>query len=439
MTKGTVFLATLVLVSGILFCDLGVAATQELYAGGSEFAGETISYIGEDGPLYRYHVEKWIPIFEKRTGIKVNAEIVPAEQLDVKLVTEFLAETGAYNIFTWGPHQYGEFATKGWIEPLAKYFKEDLAPKGYGIEQFLPNIVNTIMCMNGEIYGLPISVDVKLLAYRTDLFSEAGLTPPETFSQEIRYARKLTNPPTYGVAIHGKQYDATVWVFYTFLWGCGGEIYDENWNPTFQQEPGVKALTAYCDLIEYGPPDILTYDFMKVESCFASGRAAMAHIWPGSCGSFVNPETSKVIGKWDAAQIPHWEGCVSHPGGGGTVYTISSQASPREKKAAFQLGAFLSSEEVDLDSVLAMKNASPCCAATFQNSRVKEMHLHFPAMFEALKTFRMPRSIAPQREINSVVVLAMQQAAIGEKSPRQALADAAKKVRKILEEAAVLK
>ena len=78
------------------------------------FKGKEINVIFLDRPGYRAII-KLLPEFEKKTGIKVNYEIVPYENTREKQVLNFTSNgdlTIALVDLVW----IGEFAENGWID-----------------------------------------------------------------------------------------------------------------------------------------------------------------------------------------------------------------------------------------------------------------------------------------------------------------------------------
>jgi multiple sugar transport system substrate-binding protein len=88
----------------------------------------------------------------------------------------------------------------------------------------------------GGLYGLPVRCHVQLLWYRKDLFEKAGLQPPETW-EEVGTAGKAIqdqNENVAGITIPYSQKDRqNLLVWYHFLWGAGGELFDAEMNPIF--------------------------------------------------------------------------------------------------------------------------------------------------------------------------------------------------------------
>lgn len=96
----------------------------------------------------------------------------------------------------------------------------------------------------------------RVLAYRKDLFDEAGLAHPTvdwTWDDMLHAARVLTDPSRSrsGLLLRGDP----GWNFSTFLWSAGGEVmeYDEaadEWRCVFGSQEAAKALDYYLQLTQ---------------------------------------------------------------------------------------------------------------------------------------------------------------------------------------------
>jgi ABC-type glycerol-3-phosphate transport system substrate-binding protein len=97
-------------------------------------ANVTLRALMEDVPETRI-IEQLLPEFERKTGIKVQFEIVQYGDMHAKLVTQFLSPRSQYDIVQVDNYWAGEFPAAGWIEPLDKYVERDK----FDLSQYLPD------------------------------------------------------------------------------------------------------------------------------------------------------------------------------------------------------------------------------------------------------------------------------------------------------------
>ncbi|WP_439566623.1 extracellular solute-binding protein, partial [Gloeocapsopsis crepidinum] len=76
----------------------------------------------------------------------------------------------------------------------------------------------------GRLYRIPMRSDVGMLYYRTDLLEQAGLQPPETFTDLIQASQTLQQKDliNWGYVWQGRQYEGLVAMFIEVLEGFGG-------------------------------------------------------------------------------------------------------------------------------------------------------------------------------------------------------------------------
>ena len=76
-----IFLTVLFLLSGTL-CALAVDTSIE-----TPYKGVTLVVASEDGPPYLDYWKEFLPEFERKTGIKVEVDVIPIAEIYTKLAT----------------------------------------------------------------------------------------------------------------------------------------------------------------------------------------------------------------------------------------------------------------------------------------------------------------------------------------------------------------
>ncbi len=83
-----------------------------------QYEGTKLNYIGE-ATLNTTVLKKLLPEFTEKTGIQVNVEEAPYDNLVQKVVLDFSTHQGGYDVLSM-PYEYlGSFAEQGYIVPLA--------------------------------------------------------------------------------------------------------------------------------------------------------------------------------------------------------------------------------------------------------------------------------------------------------------------------------
>jgi len=159
---------------------------------------------------------------------------------------------------------------------------------GYMPQDIMPLIARESH-YRGHQYMVPLFSDGHVLFYRKDLVTlPDGDGVPIVSPQALgALAAKAHRPPeVYGLAL--KAHPSEIFLdWLPFLWGEGGDIFDDEGQPAFASEAGVRALATYCDLRHFCPPDTHTYGNAEIAGALKSGRVAMATTWGGQAAAIV--------------------------------------------------------------------------------------------------------------------------------------------------------
>lgn len=432
-------LGTLVLFSGNTFLYGQTKTIPEHLQG---YEGTEITVFGWSCEATAVQFYELIPEFERLTGMKVNIGMrIPVGRYIEKVTLETAAHTGSFDVCMIGDGILAKFVKNDWIVRLDPYLNNPrIADPNYNVKDFVKSH-SPFMYFYGDdrVYWLPWRAIARGLFYRTDLFTEAGIAPPTTWQEELNAAQKFTKPPLYGIALHGKQAVGTSCVFDEQLWSNGGDFFDKDMKPIFNSKEGIEGLTHYCELMKYAPPGKFSFDMNEVITAFAQGTVAMMRNWIGSATTLMNPEASKVVGKWNVALLPApRSGLVSHGRGGGWGWIINADS--KHPQAAYKLIEWLSSSENEKRAIMLGGEAVPTRLSVFEDPEILEKNFYLSVYGQAADLAKaVPKIPEYSPEILTVIVVAITEASTGKKSPKEALDDAAVKVEKILREAGYYK
>ncbi|MEZ5866677.1 MAG: ABC transporter substrate-binding protein, partial [Geminicoccaceae bacterium] len=157
---------------------------------GKQFAGTTVRYTSEATPP-TVVASELKGEFEAATGITVEIEIVPLEQVLAKATLDAQGQLGTYDLY------YLDQAWSALFQPDVynprEYYEEkpELAMPGYDWDDFSPELVKAITTANGSIMGVPFDIPIFILMYRKDLYDKHGLAVPETLGQFMEVTKAL--------------------------------------------------------------------------------------------------------------------------------------------------------------------------------------------------------------------------------------------------------
>lgn len=333
---------------------LGLAAAPDAGAWTLEEAakplrGTPVNVTFLDRPGYRAII-RLLPEFERRTGIKVNHEIVPYENARERQVLNFTARgdlTVALVDLVW----IGEFAENGWILPAETFTRDQaLADPNLKLEGFFPLLLNAFGSWGGKVYGLPFDNYSGLLFYNRCMLRDAGFDrPPETWEELANtYAPKLTDPARNRYAyvlqsLRGETQSADS--FMRVLWPFGGSLLNREFRSNLRS-PGSQAGLAFRQsLMRHMPPGVVGFDHAEAVNALAQGQVAMITEWSAFYPTLTDPKTSR-LGDC-LAVAPEPRGPAGRlPALGGFSLAVASQAPERERKAAWLFIQWATSEEI---------------------------------------------------------------------------------------------
>jgi len=119
----------------------------------------------------------------------------------------------------------------------------------------LPDTYNQDYLVAGEVDGalhaVAMQVSIPIVVWNKEVFETAGLdpeTPPQTNSEVLEFAEQIAaEAPDVSPAFYPSTivYD---WFFQNMLMSAGGEMIDEQGQPAFATEEGVRALEPWAEL-----------------------------------------------------------------------------------------------------------------------------------------------------------------------------------------------
>lgn len=307
--------------------------------------------------------------------------------------------------------------------------------------------------VDGRLVQLPRHSDISNMYYIKSKFEDADnqaafkakygydLAAPETWNQVKDQAMFFADSPNfYGTQFVGKD-EAITGRFYELLVANGGALFDADWNPTFNSAAGVEAVNFFKDLYDAKavPAGSLNYLWDDTGLGFASGTVALNLDWAGWASFFNDPANSKIAGDIGLVRAPKGSAGIRTGWSGSHTFSITETCD--NKSAAASLVTFLTSHDsqmVEASSGLLPTRQSVWDAAMAQfkadgNDFLAEVFETY-AVSMAEDAFT-PPLITPWIEVSNEIWPQLQAAILGEKTPQEALDDAANAARVVMEDA----
>ena len=288
---------------------------------------------------------------------EVNFVNFPENEMYNKVQLEMLSGGKGYDVWFTGAGGAKQYGSAGMLEPLPPLEDEDDFFKA-DIAQYKVADVT---------YGYPISADINIFYYRTDLLKAAGFDgPPKTWDEFREMAIKLTvdkngkssdeegfdpnNIEVWGGEFKGSNSMAATWEFWNYLYQNEGQVIkideaNKTYDVTIDEPEAIETLQWVVDnYSKYGiyPKGCINYDYNEFNAMFTQGRIAMAINWPFM---FEQASNSKVAGKFAVGLMP--KGKVNAAEIGGWSVEVFKNSTKKESAVAF-VKWMVSPEEMDL-------------------------------------------------------------------------------------------
>ena len=372
-------------------------------------------------PLTDHDADAWKPIFEKfekENNCEIEFQIVPWDNYAEKYATAISAGEGP-DIGYMYAEMFPQFIEMGAVEDLTPYLEKSGTSDNY---LYLDDAK-----MMGGIYGLPIeAANPGVLYYNKDILEKLGEKPPKTWDDFKRICEKATKDTDgdgkidqWGLAQGwgSKVFGSLNWNWYPYLWQAGGDIFNDDLKSVkFNDKSGLEAANFLKELQAYVPEDSLSKDSNEmIESVFGPGKAAFTIMLSSAATSvfdesFPDLNWGFVTGLEDKKAATF--GAVDH---------LSLMSSAKNKELAYKLIQHMLSVESMTEFHKAIPRAPITKGEPYQGDE------RFKEMVENDKNVYRPLVVGPHGvEIYEYLWKELQTMISGDKTPKQALDDAAK-------------
>jgi len=306
-----VLIMSMVGVFPLIGCKAEAASAEKPFEGVEIYVGCLARTLSDE-------LKPFLADFEAETGIKVNIEQHAYDSLRDKMMLEFAAGSGYFDIIYLSPGYLGELVENDYIMDISGYMET----LGFQRDDFLLAAIEISRYGVGEeIWGFPYLADTTVLLYRKDLFEDPDnqadfenqfgyelpiptLDKPFTTKQFLDLAKFFTRGDMYGFGYpqtgvaYGNLY------ILPWIWTFGEEYFDENYQVTINSPKGIAAIEYARELQNYQPPGVLGWDYGEHMPYFYEGKLAMTAGWFHLGVEANNPEISAIAGNVGYATVP---------------------------------------------------------------------------------------------------------------------------------------
>ncbi len=310
------------------------------------------------------------------------------------------------------------------------------------LDSFFPAYVNN-NTVRGKLVAIPFYADAGLLYYRTDLLEKYGYPgPPETWDELEQMAQRIQegeraagNPDFWGFVWQGKRYegltcDALEWL----VSHGGGTILDSTGRVTVNNPRAVAAVARARRWIGWiTPPGVTNYAEEDSRNVWQTGNAAFMRNWPYAYNLGNQPD-SPIRGRFRVTVLPRDTSALGRHAAtlGGWQLMVSRYS--RHPEEAVALVRYLTSYELQRERSLEL-SLLPTRPAVYRDPEVLRVRPWFRDVLKVLENaVARPSTVAGVRynRVSQAFYSAVHRALTGEVTPRDALRDAERRLKRIL-------
>ncbi|WP_461002864.1 ABC transporter substrate-binding protein [Streptomonospora sediminis] len=281
---------------------------------------------------------------QQNPGVNLRFVTLPENEARAKITTSVATGGGEFDAVMISNYETRMWAENGWLANLQPRID---ATEGYDDGDFLEPI-REALSYEGDMYSVPFYGESSFLAYRKDLFEEAGLEMPAnpTWAEVADLAAELDDPESgrAGICMRGLPgWGEVLSPFNSMLNTFGGRWYDEQWNAQLTSPEFRRTAEFYVDLVrEHGQPGAANSGFGDCLTRYSQGHTAMFYDATAMVSTVEDPDASKIAGKSGYAPAP-----VAKTDYGGWLYTwsLAIPETSENKDAAWRFLSWMTDKE----------------------------------------------------------------------------------------------
>jgi multiple sugar transport system substrate-binding protein len=340
---------------------------------------------------------------------------------------------------------YPLYAANKWVEPLDAYLKDAAITDGawFDYNDVLEGW-RTACSIDGKPYGIPFDGEATIQVYRKDVYDKAGIKPAETFDEFVANAGKVHDPGNrlWGAALRGfRGAGQNMYIYPSIFRAFGGEWFDANKKLTVATEPAIKALEWYANLLRrHAPSGVENWNWPDIADAFGQGTVGVYIDAHSSAGVINDPQKSKVIGKIAYARWPKGPAGKRVTSIWNWGFPINAALPERRKKATWLFIQWATAKETQIATSYgfagAYKRTGANRTSLWQDPQYRKLMESFGDNLVEATTASLREDIdvewrprIPQwPAVGEIMATAVQAALVGQASPKDALAEAQRKI-----------
>ncbi|MBP1756370.1 MAG: bacterial extracellular solute-binding protein, family 1 [Firmicutes bacterium] len=285
-------LVMLIVVSAFAGCSKDTGKTEDGTKTGSENAGSTEDQSGAPTEVTMWgswggdqvgQLESQLKTYNE-SQTKYHITYAVQDSMEEKLLTAIVSNE-APDVVLWDRFNTGVYAPKGALAPLDELVKAD----SIDLTKFYEPAVDELT-YDGKLYGIPLTVDSRVLFYNKAMFAEAGIDPATiTDWESLRQAAiKLTKRDGDKLVQAGFSLK-DVGLFNNWIQQAGGKMIDNSASPAvtaFNTQAGLDVLAYWNQLLNEDKVYDLGFEDAFGGDGFKAGKVAITFNGPWTLQSY---------------------------------------------------------------------------------------------------------------------------------------------------------
>jgi len=386
---------------------------------GSEEMADEIVFYNAGSLKFDPGTEANIERFEEETGITVNVNEVPWNNLKTSLTTIWRNQDSKVDAFNGPTWWLADFVSSEWLEPIG--LSSDHVSK-------FPDSLVDLVQFEDRTYMAPEFGKWGSYLYDQQYLEEQGMdAPPDTWDEVLSKGEQLSQGEKSGFAFtwSGKS----VFSFKQFLYQAGGQLFNDGSEPVFVDE-GLEVLEFFGELRDRG----IIADGMSslgeggIGDNFIAGQYATVESW--------TPLGSRAISEWGEERV----GSARPPKGPESRATfqdtngISVSAFSERKDAAKEFARFMTTRQSSKNNMLVEGNPA-VVPEVYEDSEIQN---EYPSWLLEDMRFNLENAQSEtylaQPQVDDYLDEQITEALLGNKDPQTALDDAHSNIERLYQD-----
>ena len=267
------------------------------------FAGKELNMLAPNHHTAQIK-ELWVPLFQEKTGAKVNWTEIGGSDVDAKYAVFVASQDATFDTFY------------SWETLNAKYgpsLMEDLTGKfnKATLDALVPAPVKAFTFL-GKLYAVPFDANMSIFMWNQDLYKAAGLDPakgPQNWQEFMDFSKKLTTGGKFATLFTFGDANAGFVSFAQLFNTTGGQLLSDDLKKLqIDNEFGLATLTALQDAHVKSkvadPAGVTINSSIEQGKVFRGGNMAHYFAFPNHYTLANDASQSQIVGKAATGLVP---------------------------------------------------------------------------------------------------------------------------------------